>query len=396
MRRPRLLCALLAALLLCGCAPSAEAPTDSAPPAPEGSQPPPPSTEPEPSGSREPGSEPSSEPTVEDRAGELLDTLSLEEKVGQLFLARCPEGNGAQLAAEYHLGGYVLFGRDFKDRTPDQVRADIASYQAAGLPMLIAVDEEGGSVARVSACPAFRSSRFPAPRKVFEAGGLDALRADAEEKARLLSSLGINVNLAPVCDVSTDPGDFIYDRSLGQDAQTTADYVSAVVEVMNAAGVGCALKHFPGYGNNQDTHTGIAVDGRDLESFRSCDLLPFQAGIDAGAPCVLVSHTIVQAMDPDLPASLSPAVHALLRDMGFQGVILTDDLAMDGIRKFTGDREAAVLAVLAGNDLLCCSDFQTQVPAVLAAVEDGTVPRDVLDRAVLRVLVWKLELGLFD
>lgn len=352
---------------------------------------PPPDPEPEP--------EPEPEPTdpVLERAMEILAGMTTQEKVGQLFLVRCPDRNAAAQAEEYQLGGYLLFARDFRDKTPDQVRQNIASYQAASkIPMLIAVDEEGGTVVRVSAYPAFRSSRFLSPQRVYAAGGLEGIRTDTQEKAELLASLGINVNLAPVCDVSTDQNDFIYARSLGQDAQTTGEYAAAVVEVMNEARVGCALKHFPGYGSNRDTHTGIAIDQRPLEQFETCDLLPFQAGIDAGAPCVLVAHTIVSCMDPDLPASLSPAVHRRLRDMGFDGVILTDDLAMDGIRKYTGDQEAAVLAVLAGNDLLCCTSFQTQVPAVLAAVEDGTISQERLDESVLRVLLWKLRLGLID
>lgn len=375
--------------LLWGCAPAAEpGPLPSEPtPVPSGAPPAPAAAAP-PAG-----------PAWSERAGEILAELSVEEKVGQLFLVRCPKGDAAALAAEYRLGGYVLFGRDFRDKTPEQVREAIASCQAArpsGIPMLIAVDEEGGSVVRVSSQTKFREYPFPAPREVWLAGGLEALRADGAEKAELLLSLGINVNLAPVCDVSTNREDFIYRRALGEDAQTTAECVAASVEAMLEGGLGCVLKHFPGYGNNQDTHTGIAVDKRSLESFETRDLLPFQAGIDAGAPAVMVAHTIVEAMDPDRPASLSPAVHQLLRDMGFQGVILTDDLVMDGIRNFCGDREAAVQAVLAGNDLVCCSDFQTQLPAVLAAVEDGTISRERLDESVLRVLEWKLALGLLS
>lgn len=339
--------------------------------------------------------EPEEGSVLEQRAREILAGLTVEEKVGQLFLARCPDTDAAELAEEYRLGGYLLFRRDFQAKTPEQVRETIASYQAWGLPMLIAVDEEGGTVVRVSSQPAFRSSPFRSPRAVYADGGLEAVLTDTEEKTALLSSLGINLNLAPVCDVSTAPADFMYDRSLGQDAETTAGYIAAVVECMNGTGVGSALKHFPGYGSSLDSHTGIAVDERPLSAFQECDLLPFQAGIDAGASCVLVAHTIVSCMDPDYPASLSPAVHELLREMGFRGVILTDDLAMDGIRKFTGDREAAVQAVLAGNDLLCCTDFQTQLPAVLAAVEDGTISQKRLDQSVLRVLVLKLELGLF-
>ena len=160
-------------------------------------------------------------------------------------------------------------------------------------------------------------------------------------------------------------------------------------------GMGSVLKHFPGYGNNVDTHTGIAVDERPLETFLSSDFLPFKAGIDAGAGAVLVSHNIMTCADHTLPASLSPAVHQLLRDkLGYTGVVMTDDLAMDAVAQYAKDGSAAVLAVLAGNDLLISSDYQTQIPQVLAALQDGTIDETLIDAAVTHVLLWKMQLGL--
>lgn len=350
----------------------------------------------EPEGSDAAGEQAEEPDPIAARAQELLDGMTLEEKVGQMFIARCPETDAAQLAADYHLGGYILFGRDFKDKTAEQVTTDIQSYQdAAEIPLLIAVDEEGGTVNRVSSNPNLRSSPFRSPQSLYSEGGLELVRSDAQEKCRLLESLGININFAPVCDVSQDPADFIYDRTLGRDAQETSQYVAAVVETMAEEGMGSVLKHFPGYGNNTDTHTGVAYDDRPYDTFLTSDFLPFQAGIAAGADMVLVSHNIVSAMDEASPASLSPEVHRVLReDLGFTGVIVTDDLVMDGVRDFAGDDEAAVLAVQAGNDLLCCTDFQTQVPAVLAAVESGEITGEQIDAAVLRVLTMKLRLGI--
>ena len=165
---------------------------------------------------------------------------------------------------------------------------------------------------------------------------------------------GININFAPVCDVSQDPADFIYDRTLGRDAQETSQYVAAVVETMAEEGMGSVLKHFPGYGNNVDTHTGIAVDQRPLETFEASDFLPFQAGTEAGGgkTAVLVSHNIMAAVDDTLPASLSPAVHDLLREqLGFDGVVMTDDLAMEAVAAYSADGAVAVMALEAGNDL---------------------------------------------
>lgn len=335
----------------------------------------------------------------EEAVSRLLSSMTLEEKVGQLFFARCPEAGGAALAAQYHLGGYLLFGRDFKNKTAQEVQSGIASYQqAASIPLLIGVDEEGGTVVRVSGNPALRPEKFSSPQALYAKGGLEAILTDAAEKDALLRSLGINVNFAPVADVSTDPGDFIYARTLGRDAEETAQYVAAVTDQMTSDGMGSVLKHFPGYGSNPDTHTGSAWDARSLEQFRSCDFLPFQAGISTGGTtAVLVSHNVMEAVDPDRPASLSPAVHALLREeLGFSGVALTDDLDMDAAAQFEGEYPAAVLAVLAGNDMVVTGSFQTQIPQVIAAVEDGTVSPALLDQAVTRVLEWKYDLGLLE
>lgn len=327
---------------------------------------------------------------------EILENLSIEERVGQLFLARCQDSTAIQDIAGYHLGGFVLFGNDFSGQTPDSIREKLSGYQAAAnIPLLIAVDEEGGTVTRVSRYSAFREMPFPSPRNALKNWGMDGVMTVEEEKCKLLSSLGVNVNLGPVCDISTEPSAFMYQRSLGLDAQGTSDFVSRTVDIMRQYHIGSVLKHFPGYGNNADTHTGIARDSRSLAELESNDLLPFSAGIDAGCGAILVSHTIVEAMDDTLPASLSPAVHAYLReDMGFQGVILTDDLVMEAITDAYGAGEAAVLAVLAGNDLLCSTEYDVQYEAVLAAVLEGRISFDTLNEAVRHVIRWKMDLGL--
>ena len=231
--------------------------------------------------------------------------------------------------------------------------------------------------------------------KRFDLGGLEAVLAEEAEKCRLLSDLGINVNLGPVCDITTDPEAFMYTRSLGQDAQTTAEVTAGIVNLMRDFRVGSVLKHFPGYGNNADTHTGIAVDSRPLSDFESQDFLPFSAGIQAGCGGILVGHILVEALDPELPASLSPAVHRYLREeLGFSGVIMTDDLVMQAITDQYGAGEAAVMAVLSGNDLLCSTEYAVQYEAVLQAVLDGRIDIDVLNSAVRNVLEWKISLGL--
>lgn len=334
--------------------------------------------------------------TATDPIREIISAMSLQERVGQLFLARCDDTVAISDIEAYHLGGFVLFGRDFDGQTPDSLRQKLSAYQAAAkLPLLIAVDEEGGTVTRVSSNPSFRSSRFPSPRSLYNSGGMEAVLVCEKEKCLLLSSLGINVNLAPVCDITTDPNAFLYSRSLGESPEITAEFVRDTVQEMNANRIGSCLKHFPGYGNNPDTHIGIARDSRSLTELEFYDLLPFTAGIDAGADAILVSHTIVEALDPQTPASLSPDVHAYLRgEMGFEGVIITDDLAMQAITDQYGAGEAAVLAVLAGNGLLCSTDYRVQYEAVYAAVLDGRIDIDILNNAVRNVLEWKMELGL--
>ena len=339
----------------------------------------------------------------EERLNARIAEMTLEEKVGQLFFVRCPETDAAEDVETYHLGGLLLFGRDYKDAggawlTEDAFTSALASYQAAAdLPLFIGSDEEGGTVTRASRNPNLFSSPLKSPQELYAAAGMDGLLEETLRYNERLKALGVNVNFAPVCDVSTDPGDFIYARSFGKDAQTTADYITRVVPVYEQAGVACVLKHFPGYGNNADTHTGIAVDERTYESFETADFLPFSAGIAESAPFVLVSHNIVNCMDDTLPASLSPKVHEVLRGtLGFDGLIVTDDLAMDAVSSYAQNGSAAVLALLAGNDMIVTTDYREQIPQVIAAVERGELDEREIDAHVYRVLHEKQALGLID
>ena len=339
----------------------------------------------------------------EERLNARIAEMTLEEKVGQLFFVRCPETDAAKDVEDYHLGGLLLFGRDYKDAggawlTEDAFASMLASYQAAAdIPLFIGSDEEGGTVTRASRNPNLFSSPLKSPQELYAASGMDGLLEETLRYNERLKALGVNVNFAPVCDVSTDAGDFIYARSFGKDAQTTADYITRVVPVYEQAGVACILKHFPGYGNNADTHTGIAVDERPYETFETADFLPFSAGIAAGAPFVLVSHNIVNCMDDTLPASLSPKVHEVLRGtLGFDGLIVTDDLAMDAVKSYAQNGSAAVLALLAGNDMIVTTDYREQIPQVIAAVRSGEIDEREIDAHVYRVLHEKQALGLID
>lgn len=327
-----------------------------------------------------------------------VDSMSLEQMVGQMFFARCPSSGAAAQISSYHPGGYILFARDFQNQTPASVRNTISGYQSASkTPMLIGVDEEGGTVVRVSKYPAFRASRFLSPADIYNKYGINGLVSDTAEKDALLKSLGINVNLGPVCDVSQNPADYIYKRTLGKSGAETATAISAMVSQMKKDRMGAVLKHFPGYGSNVDTHTGIAVDKRSIDSFRQNDFLPFAAGIKAGAGGVMINHNIINCLDSKHPASLSPAVAKTLRnELGFNGVIMTDDLSMSAITKYTDGKNAAVAAVIAGSDMLISSDFVNQYNAVLSAVKNGTISKSRIKQSVMRIVQWKVNLGLIS
>lgn len=335
-------------------------------------------------------------PSYEQRARDIIDTMTMEEKVGQMFFVSCRKDTAITDIEKFSPGGYILYAVDISGNTSETLKSTIQGYQdASKISLLIGADEEGGDVVRISKYPEYRAAPFHSPQSLYAEGGYQLIADDAKEKTALLKSLGFNVNLAPVCDVSTNPADYIYSRTFGKGADETAEYVKTVVKAMNSSGVGCVLKHFPGYGNNVDTHEGIAVDNRSYDTFADSDFIPFRAGIEAGADSILVSHNIVKCMDENLPASLSPSVHKILRDdFGFDGVIMTDDLEMDAIDEYAGDEVSAVMALKAGNDLIISSGFDVQIPSVLAAVKDGTITEEHINDSVLKILKWKLRLGI--
>ncbi len=338
------------------------------------------------------------EKTVDERADEILATMSPEEKVAQMFMVYMPSKNATKIQKKYQFGGYLLFAENFKNSTKSEKKKQIAGYQkVSNLKMLIAVDEEGGGVNRVSLYKQYRKSPFLSPQKLYSKGGYKKIIADTKEKSNLLLNLGINTNLAPVADTAYNRSNYIYSRTFSTSAKKNSKYVKTVVKEMGKKNVVSTLKHFPGYGNNGDTHSQIIRDRRKLKTFESRDLLPFEAGIDAGADMVMVSHNIVEAFDKKYPASLSKKVHKYLRDdMGFDGVIISDGLGMAGVIDFVGGNkgQAAVKSVLASNDMLCASDYKVQYNAVLKAVKNETIKQSQIDKSVKRILVMKLKRGI--
>lgn len=330
--------------------------------------------------------------TVDSELSQIVQDMTLEEKIAQMFLVRCPEDNQDEFVNAFQPGGYLLFADDFENKSQEDVIQEIKDYQnQSKINMFIAVDEEGGTVVRVSQF--FREQRFQSPRTIYSQGGYEAIVKDTKEKDAFLKEFGINLNLAPVADLSTDPQDFMYSRSFGISAEATGEYVEKVVKQMNEDQMGACLKHFPGYGSNGDSHDSVIHDQRSLESMKENDLIPFEKGIEENANMILVCHNIIDSVDSSLPASLSAEIHDLLReDMNYQGIIMTDDLDMDAVQELDSDENNAVKAVKAGNDMLISSNAEIQYQAVLNAVKNNEISENQIDISVLRILHYKQEL----
>ncbi len=323
-----------------------------------------------------------------DLANKKLETLSLDEKIGQLILARYPDNNAKEDLQKYNLGGYVFFAKDFANKDENTVKNMIKELQdTAKIPILTAVDEEGGTVVRVSSNPKLAPSKFASPRELYLSGGFEKIKQDTINKSKVLSNLGLNVNLAPVVDVSTNMDDYMYNRSLGEDTEKTKEYAKTVIEASKGTNVSYTLRHFPGYGNNADTHSSGVSDTRSYEDIKNNDLPPFEEGIKSGAEAVLVSHNTVTSVDSNNPASLSTKVHEILRkDLNFTGVIITDDLAMGAVSTISNN---AVKAIQAGNDILITTDYAKSIEEIKKAIDDGTISEELIDTLALRVISWK-------
>ncbi|MCC8043124.1 MAG: beta-hexosaminidase [Oscillospiraceae bacterium] len=330
-----------------------------------------------------------------EKAAKILSEMTVEEKLAQLILARYPD-NAAEVMSEYQLGGYTMYAEDFQYGTAESVKAETDEVKsAAKVTPFIAVDEEGGSVVRISCWEQYCSEPFSSPQVLYQRGGSELLAVDSEEKSELLKSLGINLNLAPVCDITDDTSAYIYDRTVGQDAETTAAAITSIVEAANSVGVASCLKHFPGYGSSTDTHTGYAQDDRLLSEILSSDVVPFSAGIAVSEnmqPAVMVSHNVYSQINAELPASLAPEIYSLLRNqVGFNGVAITDDLSMEAAANYGGEAPASVAAVTAGADMICVSDYKSAYSELSAAYDDGTITDEMLDEHVTRILVMKIQ-----
>ena len=330
------------------------------------------------------------------KASKLVTKMTIEEKIAQLFLVQYDKVYPTKYK-DNPPGGYLLFAKDIENHTKETMKEELNNANKnSKYPLVFAVDEEGGFVTRVSRFKEFRDEKFASPRSYYEEGGESLLKETEKEKAELLKSIGFNLNLAPVADVSTNENDFINNRTFNRNAQETSELIKKMVEYANEFKINSCLKHFPGYGNNEDTHTGIAIDNRDYLTLKENDYLPFIAGIEAKVPCILVSHNIINSIDSEYPASLSgKVIYELRNNLNFTGIIITDDLAMDAVKSYVDDGNAATLAIQSGNDMIITSEFEKMYKEILNSYNEGIISEETINKAVLRIIAWKYESNLF-
>ncbi|MFJ9305786.1 glycoside hydrolase family 3 protein [Streptomyces cyaneofuscatus] len=357
------------------------------------------------------------------RLRRIIAGMSLEEKVGQLFVMRVyghsatdPDQadidanlkeigvrTAAELVSTYHVGGIIYFSWAHNTRDPHQIAALSNGIQQAALgersrvPLLISTDQEHGIVCRVGE-PA---TLLPGAMALGAGGSRSDTRRAAWIAGAELAALGINQNYAPDADVNVNPANPVIGvRSFGSDPQAVAELVAAQVKGYQGAGVAATAKHFPGHGDTStDSHTGLPVIEHTRQEWEELDAPPFRAAIRARIDSIMTAHIVVPALDPsEDPATLSrPILTGILREeLGYDGVVVTDSLGMEGVRTKYGDDRVPVLALLAGVDqLLNPPNLSVAWNAVLEAVRGGEISEARVDESILRILRLKTRLGLF-
>ncbi|WP_406251319.1 glycoside hydrolase family 3 protein [Streptomyces cyaneofuscatus] len=357
------------------------------------------------------------------RLRRIIAGMSLEEKVGQLFVMRVyghsatdPDQadidanlkeigvrTAAELVSTYHVGGIIYFAWAHNTRDPHQIAALSNGIQQAALgersrvPLLISTDQEHGIVCRVGE-PA---TLLPGAMALGAGGSRSDTRRAAWIAGAELAALGINQNYAPDADVNVNPANPVIGvRSFGSDPESVAELVAAQVKGYQGAGVAATAKHFPGHGDTStDSHTGLPVIEHTRQEWEELDAPPFRAAIRARIDSIMTAHIVVPALDPsEDPATLSrPILTGILREeLGYDGVVVTDSLGMEGVRTKYGDDRVPVLALLAGVDqLLNPPNLSVAWNAVLEAVRGGEISTARIEESVLRILRLKSKLGLF-
>lgn len=350
---------------------------------------------------------------MEEKINQYLQTMTLEEKVAQMFIVlpeSLVEGVDPVIAAadatrnaidQIPVGGFVYL--DSNLQSPEQVKTMLANVQSysmerIGLPALLCVDEEGGTVARISGTGKFN---VPAVENMSVIGQADDTNRAREIGASIgasLAELGFNVDFAPVADVLTNPeNQVVKKRSFGTDPQVVSDMCQAVAEGLKESGIYATYKHFPGHGmTSADTHAGYAYSDKTLEELESCELIPFQKGIADGISFVMVGHISMPGITGDQePASLSEHMitEVLRKKMGYDGIVITDAMNMGAIVQQYSSSEAAVKTIQAGTDLILMpADFRSAYEGVIEAVHNGEISQERIDQSVTRILSVKLQI----
>ncbi|MBQ9984310.1 MAG: beta-hexosaminidase [Lachnospiraceae bacterium] len=324
----------------------------------------------------------------------LLESMTMEQKLAQMMILTNENDITQYNLTNYQPGGVILFEVDFAGKTIEQVRNRVDIMQShMKIPLYVGVDEEGGQVSRLKTLAERDLPTFSGARELM-GKGTDAVTEDTELKMQYLKQLGINLNFAPVADVVSNRQSYMYYRSAGDNKQVVSDYVKTVLSAMKDSGVSACVKHFPGYGNNVNTHNVMAKDDRALEEYENQDFVPFRTGIQNGVDMIMVSHIVMEQVDADNPASLSSSVHNLLRaDLGFSGVVITDDLNMQAILRTMTIEEATGAAFVAGNDMVFSADFAASMKGAKAAVEQGKLSETQINESVRRILRMKIDNG---
>ena len=350
------------------------------------------------------------EKTEEEKVQDYVSSLTLEEKIGQMIMVayrRDTNGNPVHTINEdikqsihaLHPGGVILFGENID--TEEQTADLISQLQAEStIPMWFGIDEEGGRVSRLHASGKIDTPQIPAALELGRSGSTEKVREAYGIIGEELKQLGFHIDFAPVADIYTNPENTVIgDRAFGTTAQETSPYVAAAVDGLEDEGILSALKHFPGHGDTgTDSHTGEAVSYKTMEQLLEEECVPFQAGMEAGAAFVMVSHIQTpNATEDGLPASLSyDIVTNLLKEkLQFEGLVITDAMDMGAITQYYSAQDAALLAIEAGVDILLMpSDPQAAFEAVYEGVQNGSILEERIDRSVNKIIQAKVNLDL--
>ncbi len=348
---------------------------------------------------------------LQEKVQAKLSSMSLEEKVAQLFLIT-PEaltgagtvtqaGEATRAALEqYPVGGLIYFQGNIvsEQQVTDMItRQQQFSQERIGLPLLISVDEEGGQVTRVASCANIDVPKFEDTAQIGASGDSSKAHASGQAIGSYLSRMGFNLDFAPVADTLTNPDNTVVKRrSYGSDPQTVAEMAVQNLKGLESQGVYGCIKHFPGHGATLgDTHNGYAYTDKSWEDLKASDLIPFQRCIAEGVSFVMVGHiSLPQAIGDDVPASCSQtAIQGYLRgELGYQGIVLTDALNMGAIVDQYSSAQAAIKAFQAGSDMLLMpADFRSAYQGVLDAVNQGSISQERLNESVTRILKIKMQ-----